>query len=58
MYFECQSCGWQGSESELICSEEDEVSDKPVNQIIFDRCPECGSDEIDEMDDLDVDMSL
>jgi len=33
---ECDACGWQGHESQLVCTEDD-----PDN---FMYCPECGSD--------------
>lgn len=38
---ECEDCGWQGSYMELVCSDDDDKSDKPVSEIEFNRCPDC-----------------
>jgi len=43
---ECQECGWQGFEQLLVCSKEDAESNKPVDEIAFIYCPECGSEDI------------
>jgi len=48
---ECEDCGWQGSDTELVCSDEDDKSDKPVNQIAFNRCPRCDSMNIVDIDE-------
>ena len=48
---ECEDCGWQGSGSELHCSDEDHKSDKPVAEIPFNLCPECGSKNIVDYED-------
>lgn len=49
-YLECENCGWQGTEEQLVCSEEDGHSDKPVAQIQFNLCPDCESDDIVSVD--------
>lgn len=41
---EC-SCGWQGYTEDLLCSEEDDKSNKKVEEIIFNLCPRCGESE-------------
>lgn len=43
---ECEKCGWQGDASELVCSDEDDKSNKPVSEIKFNRCPDCYSMDI------------
>ena len=49
---ECLECGWQGDYSELCCSDADAASNKPANDIRFDRCPECDkSDSIEDYED-------
>ena len=48
---ECDDCGWQGSASELNCSEEDYKSDKKIGEIQFNLCPSCGSNNITEIED-------
>lgn len=37
---ECTECGWQGWVNNLLCSTDDE--DKPLKDITFDICPDCG----------------
>lgn len=39
---ECYECGWAGTPGELHCSPEDAKSNKPVGEIEFNRCPNCG----------------
>jgi len=48
---ECTECGWQGYVGELLCSDEDDDSDKPVHEIKFNICPDCG--EIDCFEDVE-----
>jgi len=48
---ECTSCSWSGHHSELVCSDEDSGSDRPESLIHFNLCPDCGSDEIEDMDE-------
>ena len=48
---ECEDCGWQGDISELHCSDEDDKSRKPVSEISFNLCPDCGSANIVDYDD-------
>jgi len=48
---ECTECGWQGYNSELLCSDEDASSDKKSHQIKFNICPECG--EVDCFEDYE-----
>lgn len=48
---ECLNCGWQGSPGELVCSDEDDASDKKVSEIKFNICPQCG--EVDDFEDLE-----
>ncbi len=48
---ECNSCGWQGDTSELHCSDDD--WNKPVDQIPFNLCPDCGSSDIDDYEDIE-----
>jgi len=52
-YQVCENCGWSGHESELVCSEEDNKSKKPVNEIAFNLCPNCGSDDVIDYDNED-----
>ena len=40
---ECTECGWYGFVCDLLCSDEDEQSGKPTNEIDFDICPDCES---------------
>ena len=49
-YLECAACGWQGTEDELVCSDEDDKSDKPLEQIKFNRCPRCDSADVSLID--------
>ena len=51
----CDDCGWEGFDSELECSEHDAASDKPVREIAFDRCPDCGGRNISDTDHDDDD---
>ena len=48
---ECLNCGWQGHVGELVCSDEDDRSDKPTNKIKFNICPQCET--CDDFEDLD-----
>lgn len=49
---ECDECGWLGYVAELVCSEEDgNASDKPLDEIKFNRCPNCGSLEVYDVED-------
>jgi hypothetical protein len=41
---EC-TCGWSGYVEELVCSEDDDKSDKRVEDIKFNVCPQCGESE-------------
>ena len=44
---ECNSCGWRGNDSELLCSLED--SERPLedtDDIEFNLCPECESENV------------
>jgi len=50
---ECMDCGWTGNYSELECSEEDDKSGKPVREIRFNRCPDCGSADVSDISDDD-----
>ena len=47
-------CGWQGDETELVCSDEDATSGKEVFEMTFSICPLCGSDDLEDMDDDEV----
>lgn len=47
----CEDCDWTGHHSQLICSEEDDKSKKPVSEIKFDCCPECGSTNVVDYDE-------
>jgi hypothetical protein len=40
---ECTHCGWQGYIADLLCTDEDFGSSQPVDEIIFNICPDCGS---------------
>lgn len=37
---ECTNCGWQGWVGELLCRPHD--FNKPVGELRFNVCPECG----------------
>lgn len=50
---ECNECGWQGEPGELVCSDEDDASNKPVSEIKFNLCPDCWA--VDDFEDLDGD---
>jgi len=52
---ECEDCGWSGNDTELVCSEEDGKSGKPVSAIRFNRCPDCDSLNIVDIDEHDED---
>lgn len=52
----CVNCGWLGTDVELICSEEGDKSDKPVSQIEFNLCPDCGGINIDDISDDGVEL--
>ena len=43
---ECEDCNWIGNDQELVCSKEDVKSDKKVKDISFNRCPDCDSTNI------------
>ncbi len=47
---ECENCGWTGDPSELHCSDEDWDSDKATEDIKFNRCPDCGSTEVVDLE--------
>ena len=47
---ECSDCGWSGIPADLHCSDEDFESSKPVEETKFDRCPDCGSQNIIEVE--------
>lgn len=57
MDIECVKCGWSGGTDECVCSKEDEKSDKPTTQIKFNRCPRCGGDDFEDLDDDEDDES-
>ena len=40
---ECTKCTWQGYIADLLCADEEVFSSKPVNDIIFNMCPDCES---------------
>lgn len=40
---ECLECMWSGRTEQLVCSEEDDESDKKVEEISFNVCPDCGA---------------
>ena len=49
---ECTECGWQGDPSEPVCSDEDgEDMNKPIEEISFNICPDCGA--VDCFEDCD-----
>jgi len=49
---ECIECGWQGDYSQLVCSDDDDKSNKPIDQIKFNHCPDCDkSDGIEQYED-------
>lgn len=50
---QCQECDWTGFESYLVWSEADEKSNKAASEIRFDLCPECGSNDICNLDEDD-----
>ena len=50
---ECQTCGWVGDPDECVCSDEDAASTKPTAKIAFDLCPDCKSDDLENLDDED-----
>lgn len=52
---ECLECGWTGDVLELHCSDEDADGDKPVNEIKFNQCPDCGCTEFDDVECDDED---
>ena len=39
---ECLECMWAGTAQDLLCSEDDDESNKKVDGIKFNICPECG----------------
>lgn len=47
---ECPKCNWIGEPERCVCSDEDAVSDKPVNEIKFNLCPRCKSDDLEDLD--------
>jgi hypothetical protein len=49
---ECIECGWSGRREELHCSDEDDNSEKKVDDIAFNCCPDCG--EKDCFEDLEA----
>ncbi len=49
---ECIECGWQGDRDDLVCSDEDAESEKLINEIEFNLCPDCGiADKFEEYKD-------
>jgi len=48
---ECTECGWQGYYGELVCSSTDSISDLSVDEIDFNRCPDC--DSVDSCNDYE-----
>ena len=48
---ECAGCGWIGCHNDLVCSDEDAASEKAVEEIKFDLCPECGTSEMEDLED-------
>ena len=48
---ECTECGWSGMTQELVCSDEDDASDKKVEEISFNVCPSC--DKSDCFEDIE-----
>ena len=45
---ECRLCGWRGNDSELLCSLEDAERSIEANNIDFNLCPECESENVEE----------
>jgi predicted nucleic-acid-binding Zn-ribbon protein len=48
---ECTKCGWQGYIPDLVCASGDVFSSTPLNEIIFNMCPDCGSSDIEDYED-------
>lgn len=42
-------CGWYGGVDELVCSDED--ASKSVAESKFNRCPRCGGEDFEDLDE-------
>lgn len=47
---ECQDCGWSVPAGALSCSDEVSLRNKPISETVFNRCPDCGSQEIEDFE--------
>lgn len=43
----CNKCDWSGDSTMLECSDEDFISNN--EGVKFDRCPDCGSKDIEDL---------
>lgn len=48
----CNNCGWSGDVSQLVCASLSSVS------IGFNYCPECGSDDIEDVEEDDEGVEM